>query len=89
MPERKKASRTNKTGLIGVYYDAQNEKFRSRIMVRGVNYDLGYFDTAQEAWRARENYRRENYDFVQLQGLRRRKGSQNRVTANAKKENRP
>ncbi len=82
MPERTKASRKNKTGLLGVYFDEQNGKFRARIMVQGVNYDLGYFDDAKTASRARAAYRRENYDFVQLQGLRRRKGSQNRVSAN-------
>jgi len=46
----KKARIDNKTGLLGVYYHKQSDRFRASIMVNGNIYNLGNFRCKYEAF---------------------------------------
>lgn len=49
------ASRNNKSGVTGVYWDKQRSKWRARIKVGEKKIELGAFSDIREAERARKN----------------------------------
>lgn len=49
----KAMQRNNKSGFVGVHFDAQRGKWRARVSVNRTSYDGGFFDTAEEAAAAR------------------------------------
>ncbi len=50
----KTVQKNNTTGFRGVFKDKRTGKFRARIIIQGVRYELGYFDCAEEAAKARK-----------------------------------
>ena len=58
-----KTHKDNKSGLLGVTWDKQTGRWRSRIMVDGVQVNLGRFDDPKEAHQAYLNAKRELHTF--------------------------
>ncbi len=46
---------TNSCGVVGVYYDRENQKWVSRLTFQGKRYYLGRYDTLEKAVEARQN----------------------------------
>lgn len=49
-----KKSKNNTSGMTGVYWDKQRDKWNPKIKVNGKSIHLGYFDTFEEAVAARK-----------------------------------
>lgn len=46
---KNRARKDNRSGLLGVSWEARNQKWRARIMVNGRSVALGYHDTPEQA----------------------------------------
>jgi hypothetical protein len=63
LQNQKRAHSNNKSGLLGVYFDKSQGKFRSRIRVNGVAKHVGLFDTKEEAHEAYIEAKRRFHPF--------------------------
>lgn len=52
LQNRRSATRTSKTGFLGVTFNRRAKRFAAQISTGGKNIGLGYFDTAIEAHQA-------------------------------------
>lgn len=62
-----KARKTSKSGFVGVFWAALNNKWRAQITIKGKTISLGLFETIYKAVKARKTYIIKN----QLEGFRR------------------
>jgi hypothetical protein len=58
------AHKHNKTGILGVQWRQDKNKFRTRIVVSGKEINLGYFDTAEEAKEAYLAAKAKHHEFA-------------------------
>jgi hypothetical protein len=64
--QRKARSDNKSTGILGVHYFPQGDKYRPRIMVDGKSINLGLFDTPEEARAAYITAKRLLHPFCSL-----------------------
>lgn len=60
---RSKPYKNNSSGLLGIYWNKQNKKWRAIIEINGKNKHLGYFNTAEQAHDAYLKGKREIHPF--------------------------
>ena len=51
----KKKSKTNKSGIKGVFWNKSNQKWKAKIGFKGKSYDLGSYENIEDAITARKN----------------------------------
>lgn len=61
--QKKRKNRTNTSGVIGVYWSKQNQKWKAQIRSLGKSYHVGYFDDIQEAEEAIRTKKKELWGF--------------------------
>lgn len=61
---RLSVNRNNTTGHIGVGWDKRRQKYRARIMIRGKDIELGYYDKLDDAIKARKEGERKYFDPI-------------------------
>jgi AP2 domain len=61
---KKRKNVTNTSGVIGVYWNKQHEKWKAQLRSLGKSYHVGYFDNLEEAAKAIEEKKKELWGYA-------------------------